>query len=462
MFSFFKINDPYRLIAAYALLLIGKIAYSFWGLGITVPDFGWLLIGERLGNGFVMYRDLYDHTGPLSALTYRLLDYVFGRSIIAHRVVSYVLICFNATLLSRQLVRSRAFNENNYLPGFFYILLTLAIPDGGSLSPMLMSSTFILLALSNVFKRVGNEASDELFLYAGLYLGIASLFYLPAITFFVILLLSLLIFSTAIPRRLFLFFYGLTIPMILGIANYFWHDAFDYFIEQFFAGSLLSSRRFYVSWSSFLVIGGVFLFWLFYSLIQVLGGGRHGNFEAKIIQIMLLVAVAATFSIILDVTLQPAQLYLFLPALAFLLTHLSLLIKKRVFKLAVPILMTVSFIANPYWLSVSTDLKRYKLEKKKIIGISKAKVMVLANEPEAYYVNQEFSGPFLHQELSLKHLQYLDYYETSYQIYLSIKKDRPRVIIDDWQLMTSVFERFPTLAEQYRAGANSRYYLINN
>ena len=217
-------------------------------------------------------------------------------TIVSHRILSFVLICFNASILSLQLVRSKAFKENNYLPGFFYILLVLAIPEGGTLSPMLMSSTFILLALSNVFRRVDNEASDGLFLYAGLFLGIAVLFYLPAVTFFFILLVSLLLFSTAIPRRMLLYIYGLTVPLILAIANFYWYDAFDFFVEQFFLGGFTVERRNFVSWSSFWILGGVFIFWMIYAVIQVLGKGRYGNYETKVIQIMLLVALAAAFS----------------------------------------------------------------------------------------------------------------------------------------------------------------------
>jgi 4-amino-4-deoxy-L-arabinose transferase-like glycosyltransferase len=462
LLSFFRINDPYRLLVAFLLLLVGRLAYGLWGAGISVPEMGWMLIGERLGNGFVMYRDLYDHTGPLSTLTYRMMDYIFGRTIISHRILSFVLICLNATILSLQLVRSKAFKENNYLPGFFYVLLALAIPEGGALSPMLMSSTFILLALSNVFRRVDNEASDELFLYAGLYLGIASLFYLPAIVFFVILLLSLLVFSTAIPRRMLLYFYGLIVPMILGIANYYWYDAFDYFIDQFFVGSFILERRYYVTWSSFFVIGGVFIFWLLYSLTLVLGRGRYGNFETKVIQIMLLLAVAAVFAVYFDVTLQPAQLYLFIPTLAFLLSHLSLLLRRRIFKIAIPTLLIASLILNAYLLEKVDPNSQYLLKKETIPGVLDKKVMVLSDVPERYYVDQHFAGPFLNKELSQAQTEYLQYYETSFQLYNAIVNDPPSLIVDEWLLMPEVLFRFPTLSEQYRQGANNRYYRLED
>ena len=46
--------------------------------------------------------------------------------------------------------------------------------------------TFILLGLHYVFERIANEVTDDLFLYAGIYVGIATLFYpslLPGLLF---------------------------------------------------------------------------------------------------------------------------------------------------------------------------------------------------------------------------------------------------------------------------------------
>ena len=450
------------MLGAFLVLLTGRIVYWIVAGELTVPELKWLLIGERLDNGFIMYRDLYDYTGPLSSLTYKIIDLAFGRSIWPHRILGLFLVFYNAAILSIQLAKSKVFAENNYLPGFFYVLFALAIPEGGNLSPMLMSSTFIILGLSNVFRRVDNEASDELFLYAGLYLGIAVLFYLPSVTFFFILLLSLLIFSSAIPRRIFLYIYGLTVPLILAIANFYWYDAFDYFMGQFFLGGFILDRRFFLDWPSFWIVSGVFVFWTFYALIVIIRRGRYGNYETKVIQIMLLVAIAAAVSVLVDVSLQPAQLHLLIPALAFFLAHLALLLKKRFYKFLIPWIIFLSLVTNAYWAPAFADLTNYILDSQTIPGIVEAKAMVLSDQPETYYAKQQIAGPFFNKELSINQMNYLVYYETAYQIYDAIQKDLPQVIIDDWLLMPAVFERFPTLKEQYRAGSNNRYYLKDN
>ena len=458
LIRFFRINDPYRLLAAFGLLLLARIIFWLVGVEMDYPQMRWLLTGERLGNGFVMYRDLYDFTGPLSAMAYRTIDWVFGRSPLAYQIIAFLITCFNASILSLQLVRSKAYPENNYLPGLFYVLIVMAIPDGASLSPMLMSSTFILLALNNVFRRVDNEASDELFLFAGIYLGIAVLFYLPAITFFFLLLLSLLIFSTAIPRRLLLYIYGLTIPLILVMANYYWFDSIDYFFEQYVGAAFRLDRRYYVNWSEFWVISTILIFWMIISLYQVVINGRYGNYETKIIQIMLLLAVAAAFSVWLDITLQPAHLQLLAPPLAFFFAHYMLLLRRRIIKSLVPVFLVLTLVFNTLVVHRFIGFQDFYIESKRLPFEDK-KTMVLSDQPEKYYLDQQFAGPFMNASLSRDHMRYLDYYETAYQIFESVSNDMPEVIIDELNLVPALFERFPILRNQYRAGSNNTYYL---
>jgi hypothetical protein len=458
LIRFFRINDPYRLLVAFGLLLIARIIWWSIGTDTELPQMRWLLTGERLGDGFVMYRDFYDYTGPLSALVYRLIDLIVGRSALAHELIAFFILCINASLLSVQLVRSKAYSENNYLPGFFYVLMAIAIPDGASLSPALMSSTFILLALNNVIRRIDNEASDELFLYAGIFLGLSVLFYLPAITFFFILLLSLIVFSTAIPRRILLYVYGLTIPFILAMANYYWNDAIDYFFEQYVIGGLTLNRRFYLSMGDYWRSGSVMIFWTGIALFLVIVKGRFGNYETKIIQIMLLLAVAAGFSVWLDVSLQPSQFYLFAPSAAFFLTHLVLLMKHRIWKRVIPSLLIISLLINVPFTRYVVDFRSFDLVEQKL-PLEQRKTMVLSEIPEPYFVNQKISGPFLNASLSTNQLRYLNYYETSYQIFEAIENEKPEIIVDDLILMPLIFKRFPLLAEDYRTGASNIYYL---
>ena len=84
------------------------------------------------------------------------------------------------------------------------------------LSPVLMSLTFLLLSLNNIFKRIDKQTKDEFFLNTGIFLGLATLFYLPSLFFLPALMLSLLLFTASLFRRYILLLYGFMIPVVLS------------------------------------------------------------------------------------------------------------------------------------------------------------------------------------------------------------------------------------------------------
>ena len=67
-----------------------------------------------------------------------------------------------------------------------YMLFMNLYFDFLTLTPALMSMTFVLLAINNLIKRMDNKTRDELFLLTGIYLGVATLFYLPSFLFFLL------------------------------------------------------------------------------------------------------------------------------------------------------------------------------------------------------------------------------------------------------------------------------------
>ena len=143
-----------------------------------------------------MYEEIFDYTGPLSVFFYRIIDNVFGKSQQAHHIISTIWLFLNAIIFNSLLRRNKNFSENSDLPALFFVLFAASIPDFMALSPQMMSMTFILLGFYNILERIANEDTDDLFLYAGIYLGIATLFYPPAGVFFFVFLISFFLFST--------------------------------------------------------------------------------------------------------------------------------------------------------------------------------------------------------------------------------------------------------------------------
>ena len=133
-----------------------------------------------------MYSQTFDYTAPLATLVYKYLNLIFGRSYFIHYGFSSLVIVFQAGIFNQLLLKNKAYDENSYLPAFLYTILMISVPDFMTLSPQLMSLTFILLALRNVLRRIDNQVTDELFLNSGIYIGIATMIYLPSFVFFLV------------------------------------------------------------------------------------------------------------------------------------------------------------------------------------------------------------------------------------------------------------------------------------
>lgn len=461
MLQFFRINDPYRLVFVFLILVILRILIGIYGLPLSLFELKWLLVGERLGDGFLMYKETYDYTSPLAVFVYKSIDFVFGKSRFAHQGIATVWIFVNAASFNLLLVRNRVYKESNYLPSLFFVLIACTIPDFMALSPQLMASTFIIMSLNNVFRRIDNEVTDELFLYSGIYLGIAGLFYFPAVIYFLIFLLSFVLFSNPIIRRVLLYLYGFLIPFLVTYCYFYWFENEMYLLNDVVRRGLFGDPVVYLGLEKWWLVFAIPLFWGLLALFITFIKGRFTNFENKISQVMFLLLLGGVGVIWLDVERSPTQAILFLPVISFFLTHYILLIKKRLYKVVVPFLLLSSLIATPYFVYPEIESDSLLVGKSDLVFENK-KIMVLGDDI-SYYHQQQIAGPFIDPSISQSRFEYLDFYQSAHVMYRAIDQNLPEVIIDEWLVLDKIFHRFPQLEEKYRAGSNNKYYLkINN
>ena len=160
MLSFFRLNDPYRLIVIFFLLVFIRFPFFLGDFPLILPELQWMLIGEKMSAGSQLYTELWDDVAPLSATVYWLLDELFGRSPWAFHILGIFLVIFQGYLFNDLLLRNRAFNQNTYVPAFIYMILMNCFFDFSSLPPVLMSLTFILLAITRRPRR-GQRRTDR-------------------------------------------------------------------------------------------------------------------------------------------------------------------------------------------------------------------------------------------------------------------------------------------------------------
>ncbi|MCC6724835.1 MAG: hypothetical protein IT258_10020 [Saprospiraceae bacterium] len=204
MLTFFRTNQVFYsvMLLVYALLL---------RFSVFIAPFQW----EPSGHGI------------LSEMLYSLIG---SQGVVAH-IVAMVLLMGQGYLVNLIGINYRLSNEINLFPGLFYVWCCCAIPDFLYLSPVLLGNTFLIIALYQIFDTYKNPACADKIFNAGLWLGVASLFYFPFAFFLIVLLAALSILRTFNLQELLMIVVGMLLPYLLVGIYYFWFDSFSYFYE---------------------------------------------------------------------------------------------------------------------------------------------------------------------------------------------------------------------------------------
>lgn len=426
---------------------------------MSIPELKWLIIGQRLGDGFTMYRDLYDSTGPVAVFFYKWLDFFFGRSRWVHVIFSTILITLQAGILNSLLIRNKAYAENNYLPALIYVICMSAISDFFALSPQLISVTFIILALNHMFRRIDNVIADELFLYSGFYLGLALMCYLPSAIYFVIFMLSLVLFSSAVLRRILLFVYGASVVFLVIWIYYYWFDASGDFLYDYFVSPFGKSTNGFVDYFDLAKISLILILTMLFG-VSVIFTQRVTNFQQKMQQVMLLFILAAFGVLFANSELMTADLVFFVPSITFFLVHYFLGLRRKIWRNLMPNVILLALLIYPYFLLKMNVFSKSLLLDDEVVNTQET-LMGIGLEISAYQ-NYRLAGPFLDPFISKRMIEQLDYFDGVSNIYSGIVDSEPDLIIDNEQVIPTLFERFPEFAREYEQTTEHRYQKISN
>ncbi len=154
-----------------------------------------------------------------------ILGALFGHAALPYSILSFIILFSQATLLNSICNYHKMLPHANYLPGMCYILVTSLLPDWGHFSaPLLINSIMIwcwyrMVALYNSPNPIASIFN------IGVFLGLATLLYIPAIAFLLLLFFSLLIMRPFRVQEWFVGFIGFTSPYyFLILILYFVHQ----------------------------------------------------------------------------------------------------------------------------------------------------------------------------------------------------------------------------------------------
>jgi len=416
----------------------------------------WLLLGEWLNQGFRMYAQTFDYTGPLATFIYKYLYLIFGRSYFIHYGLSSVVIIFQAGIFNQLLLKNKAYDENSYMPAFLYMLLMVTVPDFMTLSPQLLSLTFVLLSLRNVLRRIDNLATDELFLNSGFFLGIAVMIHLPTIIYFVILLFALILFSTAATRRLLLYLFSFLLAFSLCTLYFYWRGDTLIFLDSYVIQNLVLNARAPFDFQSALIACVPFIFILLLSVFKTWSAARLTNYQQKIHQVIWLMFLGGGVTFFLSNEKSLHELVFMVPVIAYFWTHYFILLKRRIFKFIMPAFMILGLL---YY---SVFNYQSNLEDLTVTPIlAEEQVMVLGADLN-YYAESKMLTPCFDKHLTILAFEGLAYYHNSASFNQLFQKADPEVFIDLMGIMPEMMHRFPTIEKEYRKMNPQRYEKISN
>ncbi len=456
MLKYFRINDPYRLIVLFVLMLVLRLPVMLSDQFLTYPELYNQLVGERMANGFRLYSEIWTKTGPFSAAVYGVIDVLFGRSQLAWQIISLIVVSVQCFLFNKILLINKAFEENTYIPGVAYGVLMSWFFDMFSLSPAVLGLTFVIIAVGGVFEHMELKAKrDEQLLYIGLHLGVAVMFYLPYILVVPLILLGFLFFTGTVPRRYLLFLYGMILPVILAIMYYMFTGRLKEVLRQFVFSFFEYPVTHYFGWLELLILFALPIFFILGGIIRVIQGVRLTVFQSNLSQFMILWLLVGALYVFFVKEIAPVNLIFFLPPAAFFISHYFFSFRKK----WIAEIIFLLFLAGPVFFNLGTafswfvtsdyiETDAYIVENEPSEATAGKAILVLSPDLTLYR-NATTASPFLDFHLSNELFANPGYYDNLTRISNGFADDMPELIVDPEGLMNGVFEKMPGLRQQF-------------
>lgn len=433
------------------LILLAVLMLVIFNFPITEPRLLWMVLGERLSGGYFLYQDIIDDTGPLSAGFFAFVDFLFGRSELAYELIGRLLVLFQIIHWNTVLIRYRVFDENTYLPAIIMAALFHLSFDMVGLSPALLGSTFLVLAIGQLFSQtVLQKETSESTLLIGIYGGLAAGFHLNFAIFLPYMIFTGIAISGFSFRQLLLSLIGFFLPLLLILVFFFWNNGLDETLQILPAIFTYEKYR-YQSLLTWAILAAfplaLALVGYFYSAV-LRGSTINQQKQRQMIILWMIFSLAEFFLIKRQASYQ---LLIFIPGLTFLITQFFLNIGRGIIgKLAFWILLFGLPIGGWWILQAQLNSKSsyfvgpqtaYKSD-------SNQKIMVLSNDFSPYLANS-LGGPFLNFNLTKAYLASEKTLEQKAKIFQNLTRQKPEVVIDPERIFENLLEELPALKNLY-------------
>jgi len=461
LLSYFRINDPYRLLGALIILLAISIPRLVDYPDVTYSELKSILIGEKVHQGSAMYVNLVDSTAPLNGWAQAFVEWIFGRSLVARHILGLVALFIQAAFLGIVFSDKKVFPENSYIPSFFTVVLAAFSFDMLSLSAELLGSGFMLLALNSVFREMEFREQPDSTFKIGFYISLASLFLLSYAVFLLCAIVFLSVFTRSTWRKYLMMVIGFLLPHFLIMTVYYMNDHLTVLWQYYYIPNLSFGGTRLMGLRDLLILGIFPLLFLLVSFFVLNREARFTKYQSQAVQIMFFWMVFSLVQIFYSKELRPQSFITLLPVFSFYMTHCILLIRRRrIAEIGSGIFLigtvVVSYLAQ-YGRLESVRYDRILLTEDHS-PVKDKRVLILDDDLSVYKNNRLGSG-FLNWSLTEEIFQDPQSYENVINVFESFKGDMPEVVLDPKNYFEPYLKRIPALRVAYQKTAEGVYVL---
>ncbi|MDP4290453.1 MAG: DUF6427 family protein [Bacteroidota bacterium] len=198
---------------------------------LLLPLFIGLWYGS-LGNGIMQSPANFDPG------LYRFIFNHISSHPVSVSIITILLVALQAIVLNYMLIRNNLSLRNNLLPAFIFILLSGSTPSLTQLSAPMIASFFILLGVAELLSMYDLKDPFTECFNASFFITIASCFYFPAISFFLLIWISFLIYRVLSWREWIISLIGFFAAALFIWFYFFWNNqemVIWNYIRQFFS-----------------------------------------------------------------------------------------------------------------------------------------------------------------------------------------------------------------------------------
>lgn len=158
-----------------------------------------------------------EFTMPFISTVFELIQ----RNKIVAVIFSWMFLLVNAFVVNQLSIQHQLFTKSTFIPALIYFLIQSMIVASWGFHPVIISSLFIIWAINKLFGLAKSEHNFPIIFDSAFLISIASLFYFPAAFFFLVLLVSLVSFSSVSVRGFLLACVGLVLPyFFLAVGDF--------------------------------------------------------------------------------------------------------------------------------------------------------------------------------------------------------------------------------------------------